>query len=845
MLQNIFPARLPHCFFFLLLFQNMNSGYSQSPINPREKFSLDLSWRFHLGDVDGYTTDVYKGGGDGGSPASISYNDTAWRDINLPHDFMIETPIDSTASAVNGSLANGIAWYRREFDVSSADKGKRFLLTFDGISRHSHVYVNGFKVKYNTSGYIGFSVDITEALKYDSKNIIAVRVNTTEGAEGWWYEGGGIYRHVWLEKTSPVHIPNYGVAINPELNSDLKSASLKVQIEVKSESNIDTYIKPEIVLIDAKSREVKKFKGSSQLISAGETRMVSLEIPVENPMLWMPENPNLYKVETRLIQDDKIIDDVTSEIGFKKFVFDTTNGFSINGKKEIIKGVCLHQDHSGVGIAVPDALLRYRFKKLKEIGVNAIRIHHPVGPEFIELCNQMGFLFLAETRHFSVFSDQLEMFERMVKTERNAPCVIAWCLGNEENIQGEPRAANIVDKMRRVANRLDLQKRPVTMAFNGATNGPAAKEVDVVGYNYGTNRILGKNTHHKPFFSSESASVVNTRGEYKTDTIKKVSSAYDRKAVSWGQSAEEVMDFTMNLKKLGGTFIWTGFDYRGEPTPYGYPNVSSDFGLFDLCGFRKDISYFFEAWWSDHDVLHIMPNWNWEGHENKPIDVWVYSNYDEVELLLNGKSLGKKSMPKYKHLQWEVPYEKGTLEAKGYRNGKVEGTAVVKTAGPPAKMLIEPSKSEIMADQQDVVVFDISIVDADNNPCPNADNLLYFNVKGAGNILGVGNGNPGSHESDKIPIRRAFHGKAQVIVEATDKTGNINFKVRSKHLQTQSININSVVPTSSYNYLPSNVKDVEVMKFYPEPSFNSKNNSSKKVWTLEEMYEKTAGYKIN
>lgn len=819
-------------------------GYAESALAPREKLSLDLGWKFHLGDIEGYTNDVYKGGGDGGTPAAINFNDSTWRGINLPHDFMVETPIDSIASNVNGSLSYGIGWYRRSFKVSSVDKGKRFILTFDGISRFSYVFVNGFQVKFNRSGYIGFSVDITEALNFGAENVIAVRVNTGEGAEGWWYEGGGIYRHVWLEKCTPVYIPPYGVAINPALDSTLTKASVEVKIEVSNEGEKSQLITPEIRFVDAKGNRLKSLKGLPEIISAGEKRILSLKMPVENLLLWTPENPNLYSLETYLIQDNIVVDGITNQIGFRSFTFDTINGFLVNGKKEIIKGVCLHQDHAGVGIAVPDALWRYRLKKLKELGVNGIRMHHPIGSELIQLCNEMGFFLLGETRHFSGFSDQIEMFERMVKMKRNAPSVFAWCLGNEETLQGDLKAVEIVKKMRRIANLLDLQRRPVTMAFNGETNGVVAKEVDVVGYNYGTGRILGNISHGKPIFSSESASMLTTRGEYKTDSKRKVASSYDRKAVSWGQSAEEVMDFTMNMQKLAGTFIWTGFDYRGEPTPYGWPNVSCDFGILDLCGFRKDLSYFFEAWWSNHDVLHILPHWNWEGSEKDTIDVWVYSNYHEVELMLNGNSLGKKIMPKYKHIEWKVPYKKGTLLAKGFRGGKEVATASMTTAGTPSIINIKANCKSIVADEQDVVVFDISICDKNNIECPDANNLLRFSLTGPGNILGVGNGNPGSHEADKLPIRRAFHGKAQVIVQSTNVPGDITLTVTSGDLNTQSITIKSTASKLPAMRISSNVKNVEVLKFYPEKPDNNTTNSAKKAWTLEEMYEKTAGYSI-
>jgi len=537
-------------------------SYAENPIAPREKLLLDFGWNLLMGDINAYTTDFTKGGMVGGKMKDYfnpEFNDSAWRPINLPHDFEVEQQLDKNAQS-NSALPDGIAWYRRVFEVSKEEEGKRFILTFDGVCRFSEVFVNGFHVQTHRFGYDVFSVDITEALEYDSENVIMVRVNTLEGAEGWWYEGGGIYRHVWLEKVNAVHIPAYGVAINPELDATMTRANVQVSVEVKNDGFVSSSVEAGICLKDKNGLKIGETTGAKISIEPGQTTTINLNIEVENPELWSPSSPVLYSVETTLKQNGVVIDGLINPIGFRVFKFDTEQGFLVNGKKEILKGVCMHQDHAGVGIAVPDALLRYRLEKLKELGVNAYRSHHPNAPEVAQMCNELGILLLAETRHFSSFSESKEMLESMVRVERNNPCVIAWSLGNEEVILNTQKAVNVVKKMRQTARMLDPQKRPLTLASNRGLDEKAIRELDVIGVNYHTNNLVRKNSYNQPIFSSESGSVVCTRGEYETNEEKRVVSSYDRKGVSWGQSGEELLDFTMNKPEIGGTFYWTGFD---------------------------------------------------------------------------------------------------------------------------------------------------------------------------------------------------------------------------------------------------------------------------------------------
>jgi len=823
-------------------------------------YSMDLGWRFHLGDLENYTTNMLNGGqvGEealGGGKVDLfepEFDDSRWRGLNLPHDYTIEQEHDSGVSVVRAALPMDVAWYRRAFDAPENSQGKRFILYFDGISRYSEVFINGFHVRTQRFGTIGFSVDVTEALRFDRKNVIAVRIDAAKGAEGWWYEGAGIYRHVWMKICHPVYIPRYGVAAAAILNDSMDSADLEVRMEIHSEEDEDREVAVRTAIFAPDGQEISRLQAVKGIAPAGGTLTLCSSGVVDRPALWCPDDPNLYTVKTSVECDGVEVDIHEDRVGFRSFRFDREHGFLINGKSEKIKGVCMHQDHGGVGIGVPDALLKYRLEKLKAIGINGLRIHHPCAPEVSRLCDQLGILFLAETRHFSCFSDSLEMFQEQVRMERNRACVFAWCIGNEEAIGAQPQAKEVVRKMKRVLRSLDIQKRPVTMGLSGkhmglytATRGMsgAMPALDIVGFNYDSMSLRSAELP-QPIFSSESVSMVSTRGEYETDSEKGVASSYDRKGVRWGQSGEELMDILMNNPRVAGTFVWAGFDYHGEPTPYEWPNVSSNFGLFDICGFRKDLSYFFEAWWSKNDVLHIFPHWSWKGASKEAIDVWVYSNFEEIELVLNNRSLGRKMMPRFRHLEWKVSFEEGEMTAVGYRGGVPVKSHVIKTAGPDKMIMVNASKTELAADGQDVVVLDVSIVDAEGYLCPNAESSLTIGIEGAGQLIGSHNGNPRGHEPAKLPFRKAFHGHAQFLVQSTLEPGAISVHLTSPGLDDARLVLASRPDDKPWGIMPSEIKDIKQGYFYPRGQGSDQSEAKASKWSLEDMYKRTAGYEF-
>jgi len=821
---------------------------------------MDLGWRFHLGDLENYTTNMLNGGqvGEealGGGKVDLfepEFDDSGWRGLNLPHDYTIEQEHDSGVSVVRAALPMYVAWYRRAFDAPENSRGNRIFLYFDGISRFSEVFINGFHIRTQRFGTIGFSVDVTEAIRFDRKNVIAVRIDAAKGAEGWWYEGAGIYRHVWMRICHPVYIPQYGVAAAANLNDEMDRADLEVRTEIHSEEDVDREVTVRTALFAPDGLEISRLQDVKGIAPAGGTLTLCSSGVVDRPRLWCPDDPNLYTVKTSVECDGVEVDIHEDRVGFRSFRFDREHGFLINGKIEKIKGVCMHQDHGGVGIGVPDALLKYRLEKIKAIGINGLRIHHPCAPEVSRLCDELGILFLAETRHFSCFSDSLEMFQEQIRMERNRACVFAWCIGNEEAIGAQPQAKEVVRKMKRVMRSLDIQSRPVTMGLSGkhmglytATRGMsgAMPALDVVGFNYDSMSLRSAELP-QPIFSSESVSMVATRGEYETDPDKGTVASYDRKGVRWGQSGEELMDILMNNPHVAGTFVWAGFDYHGEPTPYEWPNVSSNFGLFDICGFRKDLSYFFEAWWSKNDVLHIFPHWSWKGASKEVIDVWVYSNFEEIELILNHRSLGRKVMPRFKHVEWNVPFEEGELTAVGYRGGAPVQRHAIKTAGPEKSMIVSTSKTECAADGQDVVVLDVSIVDAEGNPCPHAESSLAIEIEGPGQLIGSHNGNPRSHEPAKLPFRKAFHGHAQFLIQFALQAGLINVRVTSPGLNEAAVVLISRPCDKPWGIVPSEVKDPRQGCFYPKGSLPGQSIDAKAAWSLEDMYRKTAGYEL-
>jgi beta-galactosidase len=728
--------------------------------SPREHLSLDAGWRFHLGD-DWPDALHLENSGTGSGPASEKFSDSFWRTVNLPHDWAVELPFDWAADGSHGFHTlgvkyptNSIAWYRRTFELSKEDEGKRIWLTFDGVFRDATVWVNGWCVSHHEGGYYPFREDITDVLHFGGKNTIAVLVDATK-VEGWFYEGAGIYRHVWLDKTAPVAIAPDGIFVQSEFEKNIPQGSPVIAVEVRlfnSQTNAENAtVTCEIVSPDGRS--LKQFSESEKLNRKSQGT-VNLQTKVSSPVLWSPESPRLYKLVTTVSVADKIVDSKETAFGIRTVGFDATNGFLLNGRHYELYGTCNHQDHAGVGAAIPDALQEFRVNKLKEFGCNAYRMsHNPPTPELLDACDRVGMLVMDESRLMGSDSANLKKWDDQIRRDRNHPSVAIWCIANEQfMVQDTPQAASVARTMQDYVKQLD-PLRPVSYAspeddvFAGINS-----VIEVRGWNYHYGPKMDKyHAAHptQPNFGSEQASVVGTRGIYTNDRPRGYVAAYDVVWPGWTTTAESWWSYFAPRPWLSGAFVWTGFDYRGEPTPYWWPCVNSHFGILDTCGFPKDAFYYYQSWWTTNTVLHLAPHWNWPGREGQEILVQAFSNCKQVELFLNGASLGKQTMKPNSKLSWQVKYAPGTLSAKGFDAAdNVIAETKVETTGAAAQIQLTPDRKTINADGQDVSVFTVSAVDSQGRGVPVAQNKINFAVAGAGNLIGVGNGDPSCHEPD-------------------------------------------------------------------------------------------------
>ncbi len=489
------------------------------------------------------------------------------------------------------------------------------------------------------------------------------------------------------------------------------------------------------------------------------------------------------------------VDTYETEFGIRTVRFDADQGFFLNGKPVKIKGTCNHQDHAGVGAALPDRIQYYRIERLKQMGSNGYRSSHNLPtPELLDACDRLGMLVMDETRMMSSNPEGLSELERLIRRDRNHPSVVIWSLGNEEPEQGSDRGMRIVSTMKRLARRLD-PTRVVTVAQNGGWGKGISGVVDVFGCNYHDKDVDGYHRDHpqQPMMGSETASTVSTRGIYANDKVKGYVSAYDVNYPPWATTAENWWSIYDARPFLAGGFAWTGFDYRGEPTPYGWPCINSHFGIMDVCGFPKDNFYYYKAWWTEtpgvKPVLHLFPHWNWAGKEGQEIEVWCHSNLERVELFLNGKSVGSQNVTRDKHLMWKVPYAPGVLEARGFKGTAQVMSVKRETTGPAAGVVLRPDRKQISADGEDVSMVTVEVVDAQGRVVPIADNEVAFRVTGSGKLIGVGNGDPSSHESDKAEKRRAFNGLCMAIVQASKTAGDLVAEASSPGLRGASVTI--------------------------------------------------------
>jgi beta-galactosidase len=777
----------------------------------RERLLLDFGWRFHLGNANDPEKDFGFGGGRAGNfqktgnflPAgAMAFDDGDWRGVNLPHDWAIELPFQNDPALQSKGYyplgrnypATSVGWYRRVFELPAGDAGKRITLEFDGSYRETMVVFNNFYIGRHSGGYDPFSFDVTDFANPGGRNVLLVRVDATS-SDGWFYEGAGLYRHVWLVKTNPVHVKQWGTFVSAEVRTGEAALSIRTELENHGKSAQSARVVSTI--LDPSGKEVAKSTTAPMSIAELGEQTFQQEMAVSRPQLWSLEERNLYKLVTEVRAGGEAVDRCETTFGIRSIKFDAEKGLFLNGKSIKLKGTCNHQDHAGLGAALPDAVQFYRVRKLKEMGCNAYRTsHNPPTPELLDACDELGMLVFDETRMMSSNPEGLNQFADLVRRDRNRPSVFMWSMGNEEGQANGEKGTLILTAMKAVAAKHD-GSRPVSIAPTGAIGTGGLAVCDVVGYNY---MDPGAEEYHKahpekPVIGTETVSAVGTRGIYITDPAKGYVGSYDPYTTTGRASAEGWWSFVAARPWLSGGFVWTGFDYRGEPSPNDWPNISSQYGIVDTCGFPKDSFFYYKSWWTGEPVLHLFPHWNWPGMEGKEIAVWVYSNLDKVELLVNGESLGTKDMKRESHLAWNVKYVPGVIEARGFKDGKLAMTARRETTGAAAKLVLSADRREVNADGEDVAFFAVEVQDAQGRVVPITDNQIAFKVSGAGKLVGTGNGDPTNQEPDKGASRKAFCGYCMAIVQSTKTAGSIAVEAISPGLAPSSVTIDSKAVT--------------------------------------------------
>jgi beta-galactosidase len=827
-------SRSFHCAaecFIILCFLADNS-FAQRP--PRQRILLDAGWRFQLGDPVDVTTNVTYypeisdlaklDSGEVGSATNTSsesymetirvdifathagenvsfvktnYDDSAWRSINLPHDWADELPFNSSADGGHGYkpvgnsgfTTNNFGWYRHTFTMPANYSGQTLWLEFDGVYRNCLVWLNGHILGRNVSGYESFYFDVTQYANPGGTNVLVVRVDASR-FEGWFYEGAGIYRHVWLTAANPVHVAEWGTFVATTSLAG-SNATITVQTDVTNQSGVATAIGSLTSTIFDASNNAVATVTSAVSMPAGQDLVVTQTLAVANANLWSLQTPYLYYLASTVSNQNAVADTYNTSFGVRTVRFDTTNGVFINGQHVEIQGMCNHQDHAGVGSALPDRLQYFRIEKLKQMGVTGYRTsHNEPTEELLNACDQLGMLVLDENRRIGTNAEPLGELGRQIRRDRNHPSVFAWSLGNEEPLQGTSTGASIMQVMQNLVHSMD-STRQCTVAMNGSWGSGFSTVIDIQGFNYNLGGMDGFHSSYpsQSCIGTETASTVTTRGIYTNDTSAGYCAAYDiqNSGVGWGSPAEVWWPYYYSRPWSSGGFCWTGFDYRGEPTPYSWPCINSHFGVMDTCGFPKDNFYYYQANWTLKPVLHLLPHWNWST-PGQIINVWAYGNCQSVELFLNGQSQGRQTLNVQSHIAWNVPYAAGTLQAIGYNYGVPVITNTVVTSGAPAAVALIPDRGAILADGRDVSVVTVAVLDAQGNIVPTASNTVNFAVSG-GAILGVGNGNPSSHEADKASQRAVFNGLAEVIIQSTNQSGSITLNATSTGLTSTNVTI--------------------------------------------------------
>jgi beta-galactosidase len=806
----------------------------------RTTFQFNSGWRFHRGDLEKTNNQAIhanrfdraewlKSGNHG--IARAGYPDTDWKDVDLPHDFVVESAFKESANAVHGSLPTNVGWYRKNFKLPDELIDQRVHLEFDGVYRDTTVWVNGHLAGRHLSGYTSFSLDITELCLQNTTNVVALRCDARE-FELWSYEGGGIYRDVRLVATDSIHIPYCGTCVRSDFPnpSDLSVAMVEMLIDVSNLSDCATEATARFTIFKGEEKN-PIYEGLENIkINAGSRCDITHHWKAKNSELWSPQRPILYRLETSIIVSEEIRDLHTTHFGIRSILFHPERGTILNGAPIKLKGVCNHQDHAGVGVAVCPTIDEWRLSRLKAMGCNAIRTaHNPPAPHLLDLCDRMGFLVMDEARLPGTAPELLEQLSSLIIRDRNHPCVCLWSLGNEEMlIQENASGPKILKRMQDLAHRLD-PTRPCIYSANCDFNEIAENFkahgflIDVFGANYTMRDDTdGKLTAEAerydefrkrfpewPIIASESGGSASTRGLYAQEYYEgkalyphpeaigadapvylnpkrtKQVTAYAETLTPWGRSIEQTWEDCASRNFLGGTFLWTGFDYRGETYPFSWPAVITRYGLMDLCGFPKDSYFYYQAEWTEKAILHLFPHWNLDLEQGEYIDLWAYSNCSEVEVWLNGSSLGRKRRPSYGKLKWEVPYSPGILEGAGYdSNGKEIVRSVLETSESAFSLHLDLMHQGINPDGSTVAILSVCAVDEKGRKIDNAENLITFITEPNLQILGVGNGNPTSHESEKAARRKLFNGYAQLLVRSYERSGKMTICAQSEGLQS-------------------------------------------------------------
>ena len=780
--------------------------------NVRETIRLDDGWKFAFGNAAdpkkdfgcgteyfNYLTKANSIHNEG--PYVANFNDSTWQEVKVPHDWVTILPYADVASHSHGYKTVGykypetsVGWYRKTINIPACDLGKHIALQFDGIFRNARVWFNGFYMGTEPSGYATQVYDVTEYVNYGGDNLICVRADATL-EEGWFYEGAGIYRDAWLMKSAAVGVAPFGTFVYADLKQPYDKVTIYVETEVNNHSLTTQQCEVSHRLLDADGREVAKSESSTIMLRAKQTlNSQLLTLNLNTPHLWSPADPYLYKVETTVKVDGRVTDVYETTTGIRDIEFDADRGFLLNGQPLKLKGVNMHQDHAGVGAAIPDALQAWRIKQLKKMGCNAYRAsHNPMTPALLDICDREGILVIDENRLTGINEEHLRLLERMIKRDRNHPSVILWSNGNEEwGMENTIQGTRIAAAMREYTHLLD-PTRHSTIANAGGRE--MVKGLDVVGFNYIVQNDVDNQKKNNPTWKivgTEETTGCGTRGWYFKDE------KYPGRMVSLNRTMEQNYEniiergwkFYDERPWAAGLFYWTGFDYRGEPNPLSYPAHDSEFGILDYCGFPKDEAYYLKSWWTDEPVLHIFPHWNLQGHEGEEVEVWAYSNCDEVELTVNGKKLGRQPMPRNGHLKWKAVYQPGRVEAIGYKNGKRILTKTIETTKAAAKVVLKADRQQIAADGQDMAIVNIELHDQKGRFVPNACPVLTFCLEGDANIIGCGNGDPsylGSDHPDKQPCHTfsipAFNGRAQVLIQSGKLPSTVTLKCTADGLK--------------------------------------------------------------